>query len=90
MNFRSAEQNKDEFRKYLTNGGVIDAITKTLVELYECDSKPEKPIDFVAERLTSHTEVSINELKEENDLLRQRVEQLTKENHSLKQRLGEA
>ena len=36
----SGESKKEEFRKYLEKSGVVDALTKVLVGLYE---EPEKP-----------------------------------------------
>lgn len=36
------ESKRDEFRRYLEKAGVMDALTKVLVGLYE---EPEKPND---------------------------------------------
>ena len=38
--FESPDARKEEFRRYLERSGVIDALTKVLVGLYE---EPEKP-----------------------------------------------
>ena len=37
-----SEGKREEFRKYLEKGGVMDALTNVLVNLYE---EPEKPED---------------------------------------------
>ena len=39
------EAKKDEFRTYLEQKGVVDQISKILVELYEQTEKPENPIE---------------------------------------------
>ena len=40
--FKNAETKREEFRKYLESNGILDALTKVLVGLYE---EPEKPVD---------------------------------------------
>jgi len=47
----SAESRKEEFQKYLEKNGVIDALTKVLVGLYEAPDKPANAVDFVKEYL---------------------------------------
>jgi len=37
---------KEEFRHYLENSGVIDALTKVLVGLYEENEKPQNPLEL--------------------------------------------
>lgn len=39
------ESKRDDFRKYLEKAGVMDALTKILVGLYE---SPEKPTDALS------------------------------------------
>ena len=39
MAYRAADSKREEFRKYLEKAGVLDAMTKVLVGLYE---EPEK------------------------------------------------
>jgi hypothetical protein len=41
---QSPEKKKEEFRQYLERSGVIDALTKVLVGLYE---EPEKPANAI-------------------------------------------
>ena len=44
MSYQTTDSKKEEFRKYLEKGGVIDEMTKVLVSLYE---EPEKPSNAV-------------------------------------------
>ncbi len=43
----SSDQRKEEFRRYLERSGVIDALTKVLVGLYEDPEKPANALEYV-------------------------------------------
>ncbi|ORY87346.1 hypothetical protein LY90DRAFT_340077, partial [Neocallimastix californiae] len=73
------DQTKEAFRKYLENNGIIDALTKVLVGLYEESEKPENPLDFIKQFLGGPSEIDIEALKAENDELRRKVEELEAE-----------
>ncbi|KAG5224026.1 c-Myc-binding protein [Salix suchowensis] len=45
------EAKKEAFRKYLESGGVLDALTKVLVSLYEQNDKPSSAIEFIQQKL---------------------------------------
>ncbi|XP_015576534.1 uncharacterized protein LOC8268198 isoform X2 [Ricinus communis] len=40
------EAKKEAFRKYLESSGVLDALTKVLVSLYEQNEKPSSALDW--------------------------------------------
>ncbi len=40
------ETKRDDFRKYLEKAGVMDALTKILVGLYECPEKPNDALTY--------------------------------------------
>ena len=44
---QGADSKKEEFRKYLERSGVIDALTKVLVGLYEEPEKPANALEYV-------------------------------------------
>uniref|UniRef100_A0A7S0DTL0 c-Myc-binding protein n=1 Tax=Amorphochlora amoebiformis TaxID=1561963 RepID=A0A7S0DTL0_9EUKA len=46
-----SESRKEEFQKYLEKSGVIDTLTKVLVNLYECPEKPPNAINFIKESM---------------------------------------
>ena len=50
---KSNESKREEYRKYLEKGGVLDALTKTLIELYEEPEKKNDPLAFTQKTLTS-------------------------------------
>lgn len=49
--YKPADSKREEFRKYLEKTGVLDALTKTLVCLYEESEKPNDALDFVKKSL---------------------------------------
>ncbi|XP_022790344.1 C-Myc-binding protein-like [Stylophora pistillata] len=87
--YRVADSKREEFRKYLEKAGVMDALTKVLVNLYEEPEKPANALDFMKEHLHGGPPetADIQALKNEVSDLKQKVEQLTMENNNLKQRL---
>ncbi|EDO42036.1 predicted protein [Nematostella vectensis] len=87
--YRVADSKREEFRKYLEKAGVLDSLTKVLVNLYEEPEKPHNALDFVKQHLHGGAPetADVDALKLEVSELRQKVEQLTAENTDLKQRL---
>ncbi|XP_022291570.1 c-Myc-binding protein-like [Crassostrea virginica] len=87
--YRGADSKREEFRRYLEKAGVLDALTKVLVGLYEEPEKPNNALDFLKQHLgASGPETADTEaLKLEVSELRQKVEQLTEENQELKAKL---
>ncbi|KAL7107869.1 hypothetical protein ACP275_06G081100 [Erythranthe tilingii] len=49
------EAKKEAFRKYLESSGVLDALTKVLVALYEQNDKPSSAVEFVQQKLGGPT-----------------------------------
>lgn len=49
------EAKKEAFRKYLESSGVLDALTKVLVALYEQNDKPSSDVEFVQQKLGGPT-----------------------------------
>ncbi|XP_065641248.1 c-Myc-binding protein homolog isoform X1 [Hydra vulgaris] len=47
FSFLPTVSKREEFRKYLENSGVIDALTKVLFELYDEPEKPSDAVNFV-------------------------------------------
>uniref|UniRef100_A0A224Y1L5 Putative c-myc-binding protein n=1 Tax=Panstrongylus lignarius TaxID=156445 RepID=A0A224Y1L5_9HEMI len=49
--YRPIDSKREEFRKYLERTGVMDALTKVLVLLYEQPEKPEDALEFMRSNL---------------------------------------
>jgi hypothetical protein len=74
----SGESKKEEFRKYLERSGVIDALTKVLVALYEEPEKPANALDFIKQYLGAPTSGDVETMKAEKDELMKKCEELEK------------
>jgi hypothetical protein len=84
-NNNTPDSKKEEYRKYLERTGVLDALTKVLVGLYEEPERPNNAIDYIKRYMGAPPNVDIeglkksNEaLKHENELLKRQVEELNK------------
>ncbi|XP_064618319.1 c-Myc-binding protein-like [Liolophura sinensis] len=89
--YRAADSKREEFRKYLEKAGVLDALTKVLVGLYEEPEKPNNALDFLKQHLgaSGPETADVEALKLEVTELRQKVEQLNEENAELKTKLSQ-
>lgn len=74
MSQPKTESKREEFRKYLEGAGVLDALTKVLVGLYEEPDKPRDPLDFLKQHLHAGMpeSIDIEALKKEVEELKQR------------------
>ncbi|SPQ96840.1 unnamed protein product (mitochondrion) [Plasmodiophora brassicae] len=72
---QTAESKKEEFQAYLEKSGVIDALTKVLVGLYEVPERPaaENAIDFIKEYLGAPIGVDIDELRKTCDRQKEEI-----------------
>ncbi|CAG9859212.1 unnamed protein product [Phyllotreta striolata] len=50
--YKPSEGKREEFRKYLEKAGIMDALTKVLVNLYEEVDKPEDALNYIIEKLS--------------------------------------
>ncbi|XP_061169465.1 c-Myc-binding protein-like [Saccostrea echinata] len=87
--YRGADSKREEFRRYLEKAGVLDALTKVLVGLYEEPEKPNNALDFLKQHLgaSGPETADVEALKLEVTELRQKVEQLTEENQEMRAKL---
>lgn len=60
----------------MEKNGIVDALTKALVGLYEEPEKPENPIDFIKQFLGGAGEFDLDAMKSENEELKKKVEVL--------------
>lgn len=83
---QSSDAKKEEFRKYLEKSGVIDALTKVLVGLYEEPERPPSAVDYVRKYLgsSSTSNVDVDALRNENEELRNRIRELSRTVEELK------
>ena len=74
---------KEDFKSYLEKTGVVDLLTKVLVNLYEQSDRPVDALEFLkAQMMTGDVDRlkrEIEDLKAANSELKQRVIELTKQ-----------
>ena len=86
---QTTEQKKEEFRSYLDRAGVIDQLTKVLVQLYEEPEKPGNAIEFLKAKMGAPSENDVEALKSDNVKLESEVAELKKRFDDLKKELDE-
>lgn len=74
--WQTPESKKQEFRKYLEKSGVIDALTKVLVGLYEEPDRPQNAVDYIKRYLGAAVGVDAEALKAENEKLKKDISDL--------------
>ncbi|KAI9907936.1 hypothetical protein PsorP6_003229 [Peronosclerospora sorghi] len=87
---KTPDAKKQEFRKYLETSGVVDALTKVLVGLYEEGEKPSNAVDYVKRFLGAPTGVDVDSIRAENEQLKQTNAELRKTIEELKKRWQQA
>ncbi|XP_068635484.1 uncharacterized protein [Aristolochia californica] len=70
------EAKKEAFRKYLESSGVLDALTKVLVALYEENDKPSSAVEFVQNKLGGPTLSEYERLQAEKSDLQMKYDEL--------------
>ncbi len=93
---QTPEEKKEEYRRYLDKAGVVDAITKVLVGLYEEPERPPKPIEYIKRYFGAASNIDVQavveentELKDENNDLKRIITELSIKNQELKTQLEE-
>ena len=81
--YQTPDTKKEEFRKYLEKSGVIDALTKVLVGLYEEPERPPNAVEYIKRYLGAPAGVDVEALKSENARLK-------KENAALQEKVEQA
>lgn len=78
-NPQSEFSKKEEFRRYLEKTGVLDALIKVLVGLYEEPDRPSNALDYIKRYLGAPSSVDVEGLKKQNEELKNQVEKLKKQ-----------
>merc|ERR1719500_1664022 len=81
---------KDEFRKYLEKAGVLELLTKSLVSLYEEPEKPNDALSYLKNSVggSPTDKETIAKLREENELLKGKVNDLEASQVALEARVA--
>ena len=79
---QTPDAKKEEFRKYLEKAGVVDALTKVLVGLYEEPERPLHAVEYVKKYMGAPVGVDVDALRAENERLRAEVASLKEQLHA--------
>merc|ERR1719507_2418370 len=87
----SQDAKKDEFRKYLEKAGVLELLTKSLVQLYEEPEKPSDGLSYMKKAVggSPADKELIATLQKENEELKAKVSQLEEKQNKLQETLAE-
>jgi len=76
--YQTPESKKEEFRKYLEKSGVIDALTRVLVGLYEEPERPQNAIDYIKRYMGAPANVDVDAIRNENEEMKAKIKELTR------------
>lgn len=82
---------REDFKKYLNRLGVIEALTKVLIDLYEMEERPTDPLDYIRTHMTE----TINEREElkilqiQHDNMVAQIREMEEENMKIAKTLKE-
>merc|ERR1712227_546702 len=81
---------KDEFRKYLEKVGVLELLTKSLVQLYEEPDKPGDAVNYLKNTVggTPEDKKTIEQLRSENTDLKAKLAELEASQASLESKIS--
>ena len=82
LSLQTPDAKKEEFRKYLEKAGVVDALTKVLVGLYEEPERPLHAVEYVKKYMGAPVGVDVDALRAENERLRAEVASLKVQLHA--------
>lgn len=54
MPTKEADSKREDFKKYLYESGLFEALTNILVNLYELEIKPKDPLDYIRTHMTQN------------------------------------
>ena len=67
---------REEFRDYLDKAGIVEELTRVLVDLYEEPRRPDNPFEFIREHLGIPDGVDVDAMRIENEELKAKTEEL--------------
>ena len=67
---------KEDFKRYLERTGVLDALTKVLVGLYEEPERPTNAMEYIKRYLGAPPNVDIEGLKKEHQEAKHEIQML--------------
>lgn len=75
----SADPRVQQFRKHLEDTGLMETLTKMLMELYESNFKPENSFDYCRDFFSRIDGIDIKDVLAERDQLQERLRELNQQ-----------
>ena len=60
------DRKRELFKRYLEEKKIMDLLSKIVVSMYECSDKPQDPLKFIEDYLSSNENLNISSLRLEN------------------------
>ena len=73
------DSKRENFRKYLESGNVMEALTRALVSLYEEPEQPADPLNYVRQVIGAGEGVDVDALVRRNQELKEEVASLNQQ-----------
>ena len=67
---------KEDFKKYVSESGVVDSLNRVLAALYDEPQRPEDPMEYIKSYLGAPKGVKAEELEKENQELRNKIAEI--------------
>lgn len=82
---------REDFKRYLNKLGVIEALTKVLLNLYEMETRPKDPLDYIRTHMTAiiNEREELRILKIKHDNMVAQIQKMEEENMNLANTLKE-
>lgn len=82
------ESKRENFRKYLESGNVMEALTRALVSLYEEPEQPADPLNYIRQSIGAGEGVDVDALVRRNQELKEEVASLTQQISELEAKIN--
>jgi len=90
-NSENAVNKREDFKKYLNDLGVIDALTNVLANLYQLETRPTDPLDYIRTHMTEivHEREELKMLKDNYNSMISQIQEMEEENMQLASKIKE-
>lgn len=82
---------QEDFKRYLNESGVIEALVNVMAKLYELETKPTDPLDYIRTNMTETVKErdELEELKTKHDRMIAQIEEMEENNMNLAKTIKE-
>ncbi|KAL5243629.1 hypothetical protein ACI65C_011039 [Semiaphis heraclei] len=90
-NQENSVNKREDFKKYLSDLGVIDALTNVLANLYRLESRPTDPLDYIRTHMTEivHEREELKILKANYNSMISQIQEMEEQNMQLAKTIKE-